>query len=113
MNEGILLGRMGWTPELRFTDGRSPVTNISVGIPTGEANEQGQRKWENFKITVWGTAAESITQHGKKGDMVLVKYNLRSTKKDGSNEPVIELHSNSVRRMQFGENRQPAEAPQD
>ena len=109
-NRVELIGRLGFTPELRYTNGGQAVTNISVAMPTGTADESGRKNCEFIDVTVWGSAAQGITDHGKKGDMVRVEGNIRKIKKDGIEKPVTEIHANHARRMMFGEPRQDTNA---
>ena len=110
VNRVELIGRLGFTPELRYTNGGKPVTNVSVAMPTGDTDAQGRRECEFIDVTVWGSAAQSITDHAKKGDMVRVEGNIRKIKKEGLDKPVTEIHANHARRMMFGEPRQDTNA---
>lgn len=70
-----IVGYCGTDPVMRYTPDGRPLTNMTVATSRrykndsdGEYNEQ--TTW--FNVLVGGKQAEFISQHGKKGSMVLV-----------------------------------------
>ncbi len=63
-----IAGRLGYEPELRHTNGGTPVVNLSVAnnrsVKVGEARET-IADWH--RITIFGRDAEIIAQYAKKG----------------------------------------------
>jgi single-strand DNA-binding protein len=74
-------GRLGSEPELRFTNGGTPVINLSVAnnrsVKVGE-ERQSVADW--FKVTVFGRDAEVIAQYAKKGSALAFNGRLQSEK---------------------------------
>lgn len=72
-------GRLGSEPELRFTNGGTPVINLSVAnnrsIKVGE-ERKSIADW--FKVTVFGRDAEVIAQYAKKGSALAFNGRLQS-----------------------------------
>ncbi len=61
-------GRLGFDPELHYTNGGTPVVNLSVAnnrrVKTGE-ERKSIADW--YKITLFGREAEIIAEHARKG----------------------------------------------
>jgi len=78
---GQISGRLGLDPELRYTNGGTPVVNLSVAnnrsVKVSDARET-VADW--FKITVFGRDAEIIAQHAKKGSALVFNGRLQNEK---------------------------------
>jgi single-strand DNA-binding protein len=76
---GLISGRLGITPELRHTNGGTPVVNLSIAnnrsIKVGETRET-IADWH--KITVFGRDAEIIAQYAKKGSALAFNGRLQN-----------------------------------
>lgn len=74
-------GHLGFEPELRYTNGGTPVVNISVAnnrsVKVGEVRE-AVADW--FKITIFGRDAEVISQYAKKGSALAFNGRLQNEK---------------------------------
>lgn len=64
-------GNLGKTPELKITPNEKTVTNFSIALNRGE-NENPE--WLQFEA--WGKTAETIAKNLKKGDRVLVEFEI-------------------------------------
>ena len=64
-----IVGRIGQTPELRYTHGGTPVINLSIASNRQKKNDEGERvsvaDW--FRITVFGRDEEILAEYAKKG----------------------------------------------
>jgi single-strand DNA-binding protein len=78
---GQISGRLGIDPELRHTNGGTPVVNLSVAnnrlVKVGDTRET-VADW--FKITVFGRDAEIIAQYAKKGSALVFNGRLQNEK---------------------------------
>ena len=78
---GVISGRLGFEPELRHTNGGTPVVNLSVAhnrsVKVGDARES-IADW--FKIVVFGRDAEIIAQYAKKGSALAFNGRLQNEK---------------------------------
>jgi single-strand DNA-binding protein len=66
---GQITGRIGQDPVLNYTNGGTPVINLSVANNRQKKNGDGEKvsvaDW--YRITVFGRDAEIISQYAKKG----------------------------------------------
>ncbi len=78
---GIISGRLGSEPELRYTNSGTPVVNLSVAnnrsVKVGETRET-IADWH--KITIFGRDAEIIAQYAKKGSALAFNGRLQNEK---------------------------------
>lgn len=78
---GIISGRLGSEPELRYTNSGTPVVNLSVAnnrsVKVGETRET-IADWH--KISVFGRDAEIIAQYAKKGIALAFNGRLQNEK---------------------------------
>lgn len=78
---GIISGRLGIDPELRYTNGGTPVVNLSIAnnrsVKVGETREM-IADWH--KITIFGRDAEIIAQYAKKGSALAFNGRLQNEK---------------------------------
>ncbi len=74
-------GFLGSEPELRFTNGGTPVVNLSVAnnrsVKVGD-ERQSVADW--YKVTVYGRDAEVIAQYAKKGSALAFNGRLQNEK---------------------------------
>jgi len=77
----VISGRLGLEPELRHTNGGTPVVNLSVAnnrsVKVGDTRET-IADWH--KITVFGHDAEIIAQYAKKGSALAFNGRLQNEK---------------------------------
>ena len=82
----VLVGNLGKDPELRYTaQGGDAVCSFPVAVNrkwTGQdGNTQEETTW--FRVSVWGSQAESCNQYLSKGRQVLVEGRLIPDKETG------------------------------
>lgn len=103
-NHVTITGNLGSDPELRFIPSGKAVATISVGDTPRRLNRD-TNKWEDagetlwLRCSVWGDAAETLTEHAKRGDKVVVTGRLKSRSwddKDGSKRTVTECDADTV-----------------
>lgn len=109
-----IVGYLGNDPVMRFTPGGQAVTSFSVATSHSYTNNAGQKVDETtwFRISVWGTQAESCNQYLSKGRPVLVVGRLRPdpqsggprvyNRKDGSPGASFEINALNVRFLPSG-----------
>ena len=78
---GQIAGNLGFDPELRHTNGGTPVLNLSVAnnrsVKIGEGRES-VADW--FKVVIFGRDAEIIAQYAKKGSTLAFNGRLQNEK---------------------------------
>ncbi len=75
-----ITGRIGQDPEMRYTNGGTPVVNLSVASNRQRKNGDGEKvsvaDW--YRITVFGRDAEIIAQYAKKGSALAFNGRLQT-----------------------------------
>lgn len=81
VNKVILIGNLGRDPEMRYTQGGTPVARLSVATTRAWTNKQGERQEETewHRVTVWGKSAEHCNQYLTKGRQVYVEGRLKTS----------------------------------
>ena len=109
-----IVGYLGNDPVMRFTPSGQAVTSFSVATTNSYTNNAGQKVDETtwFRVSVWGSQAESCNQYLKKGSPVLVLGRLKPdaqsggprvfTRKDGSTGASYEVTAQNVRFLPKG-----------
>jgi single-strand DNA-binding protein len=79
VNLAVITGNLTKDPELRYTAGETPVTEIRVGVNGRRKNSQ-TGTWEDkanfFDVVVFGGRAEAVAKHLAKGSRVAVEGRL-------------------------------------
>jgi Single-strand binding protein family len=73
-NQTTIAGNLVETPELRFTNTGTPVTNLRVAVTQRIQQDDEWRDGETsfFKVNVWRGQAEHLADSLAKGDRVMV-----------------------------------------
>lgn len=124
VNKVILLGNLGRDPEVRFTQGGTPVANFTMATterwndPSGEKKE----KTEWHRIVVWGKQAEIAGEYLRKGRPVFIEGSLQTrewTDRDGNKRYTTEVRAQRLQLLGRPDDRAaagggpPAEEPMD
>jgi len=70
----MIRGRLGADPEVRYTDGGTAVSNISVATSRSYKPKNGDRKEETtwHRVVLWGRKAEIAEEYLSKGSLVFI-----------------------------------------
>ena len=98
VNKVILLGNLGRDPEVRFTQGGTPVANFTMATTDRWSDPSGEKKekTEWHRIVVWGKQAEIAGEYLKKGRPVFVEGSLQTrewTDRDGNKRYTTEVRA--------------------
>ena len=101
VNKAIIVGNLGRDPELRYTQGGSPVGQLSVATTRAYNNKNDERieETEWHRIVVWGKQAEHCKNYLAKGRQVYVEGRIQTRKytdKDGVERYSTEIVADSV-----------------
>ena len=91
MFNATITGRLGTDPEMRYTDGGTPVVNVSIAHNWLHRDER-LVKW--IRCSIWGELAEKAMTALHKGDLVkaLGTVTFRTwSRQDGTNVEEVEL----------------------
>src|SRR5699024_1539789 len=100
-----ITGRLGMDPELRFTPNGKAVANFSVADTPRRLNRDTQQ-WEDagetlwLRGSLWGTKAEALAEHARKGHLVTVTGRLEARswedRQTGDKRTVTEIAAQEV-----------------
>lgn len=80
LNRVTLIGRLGRTPEMRYTPNGKPVTSFSI-VTTHtwiSSNNQVQEETDWFNVVAWGNLAEACKESLTKGQPVYVEGRMKT-----------------------------------
>ncbi|MDX9714012.1 MAG: single-stranded DNA-binding protein [Dissulfurispiraceae bacterium] len=101
-NRVILIGNLTKDPEVRYTQGGTPVTTMRLAV-TSKYKQGDETKDDTLFIdsVVFGRQAETCGQYLSKGSPVLVEGRLRERRweQEGVQKSKTEVIANSVRFM--------------
>lgn len=80
LNKVMIIGRLGFDPEMRFTSSGSPVTTfrVAVGRQWRDSNGESHDDTEWFNVVAWNKLAEICNQYLTKGARVYVEGRLQT-----------------------------------
>lgn len=97
MSHITVIGSVSNDPELKYTDGGTPVATFSVGENTAKRGEQAQ--WTNYSCVAFGDLAENVAASLNQGDRVIVAGRMKSeefTRQDGTKGRALKLYADEV-----------------
>ena len=102
VNKVIILGRLGFDPEIRYMPSGTTLANLSVATndyyknkATGETAELTE--WHRIKV--FGQMADTIQKYVKKGDLIFIEGKLNTRKwqdNNGVNHYSTEIQATSM-----------------
>lgn len=101
VNKVILVGNLGRDPEVRYTQGGSPVANFTLATNEVWNDKAGERqeRTEWHRIVVWGKQAEIVREHLSKGKQVYVEGSLQTRQwddREGHKRSTTEIKASRV-----------------
>lgn len=93
MNSVSLIGRVGQSPELKYTTSGLATTRFSLAV---RGNDKDSTIW--IKIVAWKNMAETITRYVKKGDLIGIigRVNVRQYTKGDEKRTICEVVADRV-----------------
>ena len=101
LNKILILGRLGQSVELKYTQSSKAVANFSVATSKSWKDKDGakQEKTTWHRVVVWGKQAESCAQYLEKGSQVYVEGEIDNREwegKDGTKRYTTEVNASTV-----------------
>lgn len=98
------IGNLGSDPDLKYSTGGAAYLRFNLASNYRSKNEAGewQDQTEWVRVTVFGTRAETLSQHLKKGSRVFIDGRLEArpwTDKQGENKAGLEIMADTVEFM--------------
>lgn len=95
-NRTEMIGHMGADPEVKYTESGKAVVNFGVATSESWKDADGEKHehTEWFRCVAWGTLAEVIGEHGRKGSQVFAAGRARTREwedKDGETRHTTEI----------------------
>lgn len=87
LNQIVFVGRLVRDPEIKESENGNKYTNITIAVPRGYRNENGEYDADFIDLRLWKGVAETTSEYCKKGDILGVKGRLQTDnyeKEDGS-----------------------------
>lgn len=104
LNKAIIIGRIGKTPETRFTQSGQQATSFSVATDESYKDKQGNKveatEWHN--VTAWGKTSEFVANYLDKGRLVYVEGKLETKKytaKDGTEKYTTKIIADRIQAL--------------
>lgn len=107
VNKVILIGRLGADPEIRYTQGGSPVANLRLATNESwkgkDGNKEERTEWH--KVVCWAKLAELASQYLSKGRQVYIEGRLQTRMwedKDGQKRYSTEIVASTLQFLGAG-----------
>ena len=97
INKVELLGRVGAEPEMRYTQGGTPVTQVRLA--TDRYRRDGEEATDWHTIVVWDKLGEAVAEYVEKGQRLYVAGRLVQSSwegDDGQRRYRTEIHAQDV-----------------
>ncbi len=86
LNHVVLAGRLVRDPEITTTENNKKMTIVTVAVPRGYKNMDGNYDTDFIKCVLWAGIAETTCEYCKKGDIVGVKGRIQVSSYEKENE---------------------------
>ncbi|MEG1900624.1 MAG: single-stranded DNA-binding protein [Bacilli bacterium] len=98
LNQLVLVGRLVKDIELRETESKKKVTNLTLAIPRSFKNSEGQYETDFIECTLWEQTAINTSEYCKKGSILGIKGRIQTKviEKGGVKRTVIEVIAEKV-----------------
>ncbi len=113
LNKIILMGRLVRDPELRRTNGGTPVASFTIAVDRDFKSQDGEKETDFIDVVVWRNTAEFVSKYFTKGRMAVVEGRLQIrdwTDKDGGKRRTAEVIADNV---YFGDSKNNGAAQKD
>ena len=78
LNKIIIMGRLGRDPEVRYTQGGTPVASFSLAVDRDfKEKANGERATDWIEVVAWSARAKFVQQYFRKGQLAVVEGRLQ------------------------------------
>ena len=120
VNKVFLIGNLGRDPEVRYTQGGTPVANFTIATTDkwrDQATGEPKERTEWHRIVVWGKQAEIAGEWLRKGRQVFIDGSLQTrewTDRDGNKRYTTEIRAQNFQMLgNRGDRNEAAPAPDE
>ena len=100
LNKIILMGRLGRDPEVRYTQGGTPVASFSLAVDRDFKDKaSGERATDWMEVAAWGAKARFVQQYFRKGQLAVVEGRLQVrdwTDREGGKRRTAEVVADQI-----------------
>ena len=98
LNQIVFVGRLVRDPEIKESENGNKYTNITIAVPRGYRNENGEYDADFIYLRLWKGVAETTSEYCKKGDLIGAKGRVetRVYEKDGEKKYITELVAEKI-----------------
>ena len=100
LNKIIIMGRLGRDPEVRYTQGGTPVASFSLAVDRDfKEKANGERATDWIEVVAWSARAKFVQQYFRKGQLAVVEGRLQIrdwTDRDGGKRRSAEVVADNV-----------------
>lgn len=82
LNQFVLVGRIVELPTYEELEDKNKVNKITISIPRGEKNEDGEYECDIISCVLHTELAKNVTKYCLKGDLVGLKGRIQSNTKE-------------------------------
>lgn len=113
-NRVLIVGRLGRSPELRYTQSGTPVASMNLATNETYTDRDGnkQQRTEWHRVVVWSNQGENVAKYLDKGRLVLVEGQLQNNHwqdSQGNKRVTTEIKANRVVFLPSGSGRKQAD----
>ena len=97
LNHIVLMGRLTKDPELRHTQGGTPVASFTIAVDRDYVPKGQEKQTDFIDCVAWGKGGENISKYFHRGSLICVDGNLQSRKwedRDGNKRTNWEVNVN-------------------
>lgn len=73
LNQVVLVGRLVRDAELKESENGKSYTNITIAVPRGYKNNDGEYEADYIDCRLWQGVAENTAEYCRKGDLLGIK----------------------------------------
>jgi single-strand DNA-binding protein len=105
VNKVFLIGNLGRDPEVRYTQGGTPVANFTIATTDkwrDQATGEPKERTEWHRIVVWGKQAEIAGEWLRKGRQVFIEGSLQTREwsdRDGNKRYTTEIRAQNFQML--------------
>ena len=100
LNKIIIMGRLGRDPEVRYTQGGTPVASFSLAVDRDfKEKANGERATDWIEVVAWSARAKFVQQYFRKGQLAGVEGRLQIrdwTDRDGGKRRSAEVVADNI-----------------
>lgn len=100
-NMGFCTGRITRDVEIRQTPGGNKFTFVNLAVGRNYKNKEGEYETDFVSFSAFGKTAEFAEAHLKKGQVISVRYELRSSTKKNDDGKTITVENKVITGFDF------------